>query len=111
MWAGRFFVCCKNIDNIAYPLELQGVKKNERRKIAEELVQNFHINIPLHSYPYQISSGQQQMVAILRAFAYEADLFLMDEPFSALDYETRLFMQKELLKLWAETIISAIISC
>ncbi len=102
-YADSLFPWRKNIDNIAYPLEINGLKKSERRKFAENLIKDFHIKIPLYSYPYQISSGQQQLIAILRSFAFDADLFLLDEPFSALDYETRIYMQKELLNLWKKS--------
>ncbi len=91
------------LDNIAFPLELQGIEKNERRRIALHLLQRLNLRLPLEQYPYQCSGGQKQLVAISRALISDPDVLLMDEPFAALDYETRLSMEDKLLDIWNKT--------
>jgi len=93
----------KNIDNIAFPLELQKVSRKERRKRTRDLLSRLEIEIQEDMYPYQSSGGQQQLSAIVRAFIYEPDVLVMDEPFNSLDYQTRFFMQGKLLDICART--------
>jgi NitT/TauT family transport system ATP-binding protein len=90
----------KNIDNIAFPLELQGIPKAQRTQVASELLQRFFIRIPEQAYPYQLSGGQRQLIGIERALIADPQVLILDEPFSQLDCETRLSMQSQLLKIW-----------
>jgi NitT/TauT family transport system ATP-binding protein len=96
------------IDNIAFPLELQRMEKSKRINKARELLRRFKIEIPEYAYPYQLSSGQAQLVAITRALISEPDVLLMDEPFNQLDLQTRIFIQDKLLDIWRETGITII---
>lgn len=82
--------------NIAYPLKLAGVPRAERRARVEAIVAAFGLPIDLARYPYELSGGQQQSVSILRALVTEPDVLFLDEPFSALDYETTLLMRDRL---------------
>ena len=91
------------IDNVAFPLELQGVKKSIRRKKAKAFLEKLGIEIPESNYPYQLSGGQQQLAVIARALLFKPDVLLLDEPFSALDYQTRFYMQRRLLDIWKRT--------
>jgi NitT/TauT family transport system ATP-binding protein len=91
------------IDNIAYPLELRGESAAARRQKAMALLQRFGIDIPTRNYPYQLSGGQQQLTSIARALIADPSVLLLDEPLSALDYETRFFMQQKILDIWRET--------
>lgn len=90
----------KIIDNIAFPLKLKGVLKNERYAKVEKLLNSLGIKMDLRAYPYELSGGQQQMVAILRALITQPDLLLLDEPFSSLDYKTTLLMEEKILEIW-----------
>ncbi len=89
-------------DNVAFGLETQGFNQDERRKRAEEFLGVVGLAKFSHSYPYQLSGGMRQRVAILRAFLADPHILLMDEPFGALDSQTRLVMQEELLRIWKE---------
>ena len=79
------------IDNIHYPLEVEGVERNERRRRVEKLLADFDVPFDLNAYPYTLSGGQQQTVSILRALVTDPEVLFLDEPFSALDYEMTLF--------------------
>ena len=90
-------------DNISYGLKLTGVPRAERKSRAAELLQMIGIGRYRKSYPHQLSEGMRQRVAIARALAVDPDLLLMDEPFSALDEQTKLVLQDEVLDIWERT--------
>jgi glycine betaine/proline transport system ATP-binding protein len=87
------------VDNVAFPLEIQGVDKATRRGKAMEILKLVGLDAWADSYPPKLSGGMQQRVGLARALASEAELLLMDEPFSALDPLIRMHMQAELLNL------------
>lgn len=91
------------IDNIAFGLEMKGVTKEERRKTAGRYLEMVGLSQFRDAYPFELSGGMRQRVAIARALANDPDVLLMDEPFGALDAQTRNRMQKELLSLWEQT--------
>lgn len=90
-------------ENISLPLKLAGVNAQERKRLVTNLIDKFSIDLDLDKYPYQLSGGQQQLVSIMRAIITEPELLLLDEPFSALDFQKRLFLQSKLLEIWEET--------
>ena len=89
--------------NIELPLELKGWDKSARRARAEEMLQLVQLPEFADHYPWQLSGGMQQRIAIARALAAHPPLLLMDEPFGALDEMTREYMQGELLRICAAT--------
>jgi NitT/TauT family transport system ATP-binding protein len=90
-------------DNIAYGLELQGTPAPEREKIVAHLVKGIGLSGFEKAYPETLSGGMQQRLAIARTLAVRPEVILMDEPFGALDAQTRSEMQQLLLRIWEET--------
>ncbi len=88
------------IDNVAYGLVCAGVTRTEARKRAEPLIDLVGLHGFGEKYPYQLSGGMQQRANLARALAVDAAILLMDEPFAALDAQTREGMQAELLRIW-----------
>jgi NitT/TauT family transport system ATP-binding protein len=86
--------------NVELGLEIRGIAKAERRERAMELLRLLRIEHFADAYPSQLSHGMQQRVAIARTLAIDPDLWLMDEPFGALDAQTRVKVQSEFLSLW-----------
>ena len=87
------------LQNVAYGLEIQGVKKEERIKRAQKSIEDVGLRGYENSYPKELSGGMQQRVGLARALANDSDILLMDEAFSALDPLIRKEMQDELLNL------------
>jgi NitT/TauT family transport system ATP-binding protein len=91
------------LGNVAFGLEMKGVGKEEREKIALSHLALVQLEKFAHSYPHHLSGGMQQRVAIARALAYNPSVLLMDEPFAALDALTRDAMQRLLAQVWRAT--------
>ncbi|SFU93814.1 ABC transporter ATP-binding protein [Alicyclobacillus macrosporangiidus] len=86
--------------NVEFGLEQLGMPKRERSERAREMIRKVGLQGFEDKYPHQLSGGMRQRVGIARAFVIEPDVLLMDEPLSALDAQSRLIMQEELLNLW-----------
>ena len=89
--------------NIAYGLKINGVPEKQRKEIVAQLIQDVGLSGFENAYPETLSGGMQQRVAIARTLALRPAVILMDEPFGALDAQTRGEMQQLLLKVWDET--------
>ncbi len=96
-------------DNIRYPLRRMGLPKREIEARVELLKSDFRVRFDLARYPYELSGGQQQLVSVMRALAVEPEVLFLDEPFSALDFETtldlRALLQDVLKRLGVTTLL------
>ena len=89
--------------NIAFPLQVGRVPRAEQRARVDPLLEKMGLLDFRNAYPYQLSGGMKQRVAVARALADDRTVLLMDEPFGALDEQTRVMLQQELLRVWSET--------
>jgi len=90
------------LDNVAFGLELKGISKDERHEKARQYLKMVELERFEERYPHELSGGMKQRVAIARALVNDPIAILMDEPFGALDAQTRNIMQSELLRIWEE---------
>lgn len=86
--------------NISYPLERIGMPAARQREIVDRYLDLMGLDQFANAFPRMLSGGMKQRVALARTFAYDPDILLLDEPFGALDAQTREVMQDELLRLW-----------
>ncbi|HET8878233.1 MAG TPA: ABC transporter ATP-binding protein [Arthrobacter sp.] len=87
-------------DNVELPLKNQGVPKAERDRLVDEALEAVGLAHVPRSYPWQLSGGMQQRVAIARAIAYQPEVLLMDEPFAAVDAQTRADLEDLIRTIW-----------
>ena len=90
-------------DNVAYGMKINGVPEAQRKETVDRLLQSVGLTEFANVYPETLSGGMQQRVAIARTLALRPSVILMDEPFGALDAQTRSDMQQLLLQIWDET--------
>jgi len=90
------------LDNVAFGPKMRGVPKAKRHEIAREYLALAGLSHAAERYPNELSGGMQQRVGVVRALANEPDVLLMDEPFAAVDAQTRMTLQEELTRIWGE---------
>ncbi|MBM7487709.1 MULTISPECIES: ABC transporter ATP-binding protein [Bradyrhizobium] len=91
------------IENVEFGLDIAGLKPKQRRDIARHFLDLVGLSGFADRYPHELSGGMKQRVAIARSLAYDPEVLLMDEPFAALDAQTRETLQGELLRIWRAT--------
>lgn len=89
------------LGNVEIGLEIQGVAKATRRNTAQRWIERVGLQGFERAYPRELSGGMRQRASIVRVLAYDPDVILMDEPFGALDAQTRTMLQQQLLDLWS----------
>ena len=89
--------------NVEFGLDIAGLKAKQRREIARHYLDLVGLTAFADRYPHELSGGMKQRVAIARSLAYDPEVLLMDEPFAALDAQTRETLQGELLRIWRAT--------
>ena len=98
------------MENVEFGLKIKGMDKTERRKIAQKYIYLVGLTGFEKAYPDQLSGGMKQRVSIARAYSNDPHILLMDEPFGALDAQTRYAMEEELQRIWQtekRTVISS----
>ena len=96
------------LDNVAAGPRFRGVRKSEALQLAHDWIQRVGLTGFERHYPHQLSGGIRKRVALAQTLINEPQILLMDEPFSALDVQTRTLMENELLALWASTSASVV---
>ena len=96
------FPCLTVMKNVMFGLKLKGMSDEAAREVAMKYIKMVELEEFVNAYPKELSGGMKQRVAIARAYAVQPEVLLMDEPFGALDAQTRTQLQSELIKTWQE---------
>jgi NitT/TauT family transport system ATP-binding protein len=91
------------VENVEFGLKMNGMRAGERRDRAQRFIELVGLHGHEHQFPHELSGGMKQRIQIARVLANEPRIILMDEPFAALDAQTRKTMQRELVRIWSET--------
>lgn len=94
------------LENVAIGLKFRGVVKAERNKIAQSFLALAGLDGTEDKYPHQLSGGMRQRAAVARTLANEPEIMLMDEPFAAVDAQTRMTLQEELVRIWERSNVT-----
>ncbi len=97
------------LENIEYPLRVKGISRKVQRERVDALLTKFEITLDLKRRVYELSGGQQQLVAILRALVADPEVLFLDEPFSALDYEMTLYIRDKIQTVFLETGLTTVL--
>jgi len=101
--AGALFNWMSVADNVVFSLICRGAPKKERTKVGDRMIKLVGLQGFEHRYPYELSGGMRQRVGVARVLAASPRIMLMDEPFAAVDVQTRETLQEEVLRIHAET--------
>lgn len=96
------------IENVALGLKLRGVHKAERDRIAQKYLAITNLTEAAGKYPHELSGGMKQRVAVARTLANAPEVMLMDEPFAAVDAQTRMTLQEELVRIWEQSKVTVL---
>ncbi len=97
------------LDNVIFPLEIKKIKTKDNIKYAIELIDKYGLSSFKKHYPNDLSGGMKQRVSLIRTLVLRPNLLLLDEPFSALDAQTKLFVQEDVFKIIKNEKISSLI--
>jgi NitT/TauT family transport system ATP-binding protein len=97
------FTWLRSIDNVAFGPRMSGLSRERRHAVAREFLHLVHLDGQEHKYPGELSGGMKQRIQIARVLANDPKILLMDEPFGALDAQTRTRLQDELVEIWGKT--------
>lgn len=90
-------------ENVEFSLKIAGIEKSKRGEVVDRYIQLVHLSPFANCYPHELSGGMRQRASLARTLAMNPQILLMDEPFSALDAQTKAMLHKELLDIWAKT--------
>jgi NitT/TauT family transport system ATP-binding protein len=96
------------IDNVALGLKIRGVPRAERHEVARRFLGMTNLVGAAQKYPHELSGGMKQRVAVARTLANEPEVMLMDEPFAAIDAQTRMTLQEELVGIWTRSRVTVL---
>ncbi len=96
------------IDNVALGLKLRGVSKTERHETARRFLRLTNLTEAAEKYPHELSGGMKQRVAVARTLANQPEVMLMDEPFAAVDAQSRMTLQEELVRIWERSRVTVL---
>jgi len=97
------FPWLKVIDNVEFGMKMAGISKEVRYEKAMHYLKMVHLSKFKDSYVFELSGGMKQRVALARALSLDSEILLMDEPFAALDSQTKMMLQQELQRIWVDT--------
>ncbi len=96
------------LDNVTLGLRLRGVPRAERNRVGARFLEMINLTDAANKYPHQLSGGMKQRVAVARTLANEPEVMLMDEPFAAVDAQSRMVLQEELVRIWLELRVTVL---
>ena len=96
------------IENVALGLKLRGMSKAERHRIAQHFLAITNLTEAAEKFPHELSGGMKQRVAVARTLANTPQVMLMDEPFAAVDAQTRMTLQEELIRIWEQSRVTVL---
>jgi NitT/TauT family transport system ATP-binding protein len=96
------------IDNVALGLKFKGIKRSERHAVARRYLEIANLADAAAKFPHELSGGMKQRAAVARTLANEPDVMLMDEPFAAVDAQTRMSLQEELVRIWERSHVTVL---
>ncbi|HTU52713.1 MAG TPA: ABC transporter ATP-binding protein [Acetobacteraceae bacterium] len=96
------------LDNVTLGLRLRGVARVERDRIGRQFLETINLADAAGKYPHQLSGGMKQRVAVARTLANRPEIMLMDEPFAAVDAQSRMTLQEELVRIWSQSRVTVL---
>lgn len=96
------------LDNVTLGLRLRGISRRERNRVGRQFLEMINLSDAADKYPHELSGGMKQRVAVARTLANTPEIMLMDEPFAAIDAQSRMTLQEELLRIWSQSRVTVL---